>query len=156
MSKVLVIGQAPPAVTQTVPYDTTMFYDMLSWVGISKQQAQDIFEFEAVCNTFPGFDNNGHKKPSKEQMDKHWDDTLQVKVIMAKKIILLGNVAAEYFDLKTFDWNYNLAPLKLIHPSKRNYSKIIESKKSITEKLKNFLNIDELELTNHNVLKNVL
>lgn len=139
MNKILVIGQAPPAVTQAVPYDTTLFYDMLSWVGISKEQAQEIFEFEAVYNQFPGYDANGHKKPTKDQMDKHWDETLQTKVIMAKKIIILGNVAKEYFEQKTFSWNYNLAPLKLVHPSRRNYSFIMKNKLRIIESLNSFL-----------------
>ena len=34
--KILIIGQAPAAVKQEVPYDTTYLYTMLEWIGISK------------------------------------------------------------------------------------------------------------------------
>ena len=40
-NKILIIGQAPPAVKQTVPYDTTMLYEMFAWVDISKEQAKE-------------------------------------------------------------------------------------------------------------------
>lgn len=51
-TKIIIIGQAPPAVKQIVPYDTTLLYDMFSWVNISKEQAQELFEFEAMVDFF--------------------------------------------------------------------------------------------------------
>lgn len=40
MKKILIIGQAPPLQKQDVPYDTTMLYEWLSEIGISKEKAQ--------------------------------------------------------------------------------------------------------------------
>lgn len=139
MNKILVIGQAPPAVKQQYPYDTTMLYDMLSWVGITKQEAQNIFEFEAVCNTFPGFGTNGHNIPSIEQMNQHWFETLENKVELADKIWILGNVAKEYFNNKEKTLSCNIEVLETIHPSKRNYLRIMKDKEIITRQLKSFL-----------------
>lgn len=135
MEKILIIGQAPLAVKQVFPYDTTMLYVMLSWVGITNVQAQSMFEFEAVCNVFPGHGANGHNKPTREQMDKHWNDTLETKVQAANKVILLGNVAKEYFYSKQKTWSCNLQVVELIHPSRRNYDRIMKDKNKIIKKL---------------------
>ena len=140
MGKILVIGQAPPAVKQTIPYDTTLLYEMLSWVGISKEQAQDIFEWEAMTNKFPGFGETGHKPPTKEEMKSHYRNRLRAKIIDAEKIILLGAVAKENckeFGLWLLKDSKNV--LCLIHPSKRNYSAIMEDKINIESKLRDFL-----------------
>src|SRR6476659_1760194 len=99
--KILVIGQAPPAVKQEVPYDTTMLYDWLKEVGISKEKAQEMFEWEAVSNVFPGFGNGGHKVPSQEDMDNHWEE-LKEKISKAQKVIVLGNVPRQYLASKKF------------------------------------------------------
>lgn len=137
-NKILIIGQAPPAVKQSVPYDTTLLYDVLSWVGINKEQAKNIFEFEAVSNEFPGHGKIGHLKPSKESMNIHWENTLRDKFKTADKVIILGNVAAEYIESKIFF--YNAKVLKLIHPSKRNFSRIVNQRENITKQLKEFIN----------------
>lgn len=133
--KILVIGQAPPYVNQTVPYDTTLLYTMLEWVGITKESAQDIFEFDAIYNKFPGFDSSGgHLKPSKEQMDLYWEE-LEVKIQGSNKVLVLGNIAKEYLDSKPKTWSCNLEFVYLIHPSKRNFSRIMENKRLITNEL---------------------
>lgn len=140
--KILIIGQAPPAVKQTVPYDTTMLYDMFSWVGISKEKAQELFDFEAISNKFPGFDEKGgHKKPSKEDCDLHWNTTLGAKVQQSKNIIVLGSPARDYFNerIKNFEQPQTTVHY-IIHPSKRNYSKIMANKEHITEQLKMAIN----------------
>lgn len=137
--KILIIGQAPPAVKQSVPYDTTMLYDMFSWVGISKDLAQKMFEFEAVYNEFPGHGSSGHLKPIKEQMDKHWNETLEEKVQMANTVILLGNVARDYFYSKPKTYSCNLGVFELIHPSYRNAARIKASKEHITKVLQSAL-----------------
>lgn len=56
--KILIIGQSLPAVAQTVPYDTTLLFDWLEEAGISKEQAINMFEFEAVY----GYGFLGHTK----------------------------------------------------------------------------------------------
>lgn len=138
--KILIIGQAPPAVDQKVPYDTTLLYTMLSWVGVTKEQAQEMFEFEAVSNKFPGKNaKGGHLKPSKVDMDDHWEVSLKNKVLSSLKVIILGRVAAEYLFLQTQGWATAIEVLELPHPSRRNYSLIMGKKEQITEALKHFL-----------------
>lgn len=129
--KILIIGQAPSKREQKVPYDTTMLYEMLSWVGISKELAQKLFEFEAIYNEFPGSEGAKHFKPTKEQMDKHWEETLETKVQMAYTVILLGNVARDYFNSKPRTYSCSTLVLEMIHPSYRNRMRINESKEKI-------------------------
>jgi hypothetical protein len=137
--KILLIGQAPPAAKQRVPYDTTLLYEILSWVGISKEKAQEMFEFEAVSDKFPGFLEKGHKTPSQEDMDKHWSSTLESKVQAADKVWLLGNVARDYFYSKPKTWSCNLEILETLHPSKLNYSRIHAQKEQLITKIESFL-----------------
>jgi len=136
-TKILIIGQAPPAVKQTTPYDTTMLYEILDWVGITKEKAQDIFEFEAVYNKFPGRDPliGNHLKPTQEQMELYWEQELEEKIQLADKVILLGNVAKNFINSKPKTWSCNTEFLELIHPSRLNYNRIIQDKENITQKL---------------------
>ena len=139
-NKILIIGQAPPAVKQEFPYDTTLLYEMLGWVGISKEQAQDMFEFEAMTDKFPGHGPNGHLKPTLKEMQHHLDTTLNRKIINSDKMIVLGNVAKEaLLTLTPYGMRKTDPVLFLIHPSKRNYSKIMAQKEQITEQLTNLL-----------------
>lgn len=143
MSKILVIGQAPPAVNQRVPYDTTMLYEILSWVDITKEEAQNIFEFDAVYNKFPGFNSKGgHLPPSQYQMFSYWVDSLHDKITKYEKIIVLGNVAKDFIKNK-LPQDKNV--LFLVHPSKRNYTRIMENKDKITSQLKDFIFIPKLK-----------
>lgn len=144
MNKILIIGQAPPAVTQTVPYDTTLLYEMLSWVDISKEQAQDMFEFEALVDKFPGHENGQHKKPELKDIIKHYIETLESKLSVATKCILLGRMAESMFMNTTYEILYpNIEWLALPHPSKRNYSLIMNKKEKIKSQLKTFLNNEQ-------------
>lgn len=139
-TKILIIGQAPPSVNQRVPYDTTMLYEILEWVDITKEDAQNIFEFDAVYNKFPGYGpNKEHLKPTQEQMDFYWEQELEEKVQLADKIILLGNVARDFINSKPKTWSCNTEFLELIHPSRLNYNRIIQNKENITNKLKQFI-----------------
>lgn len=140
MKKILIIGQAPAAVKQTVPYDTTMLYDWLKECGISKEAAQELFDFEAISNVFPGFNpkGGGHNKPSVKDMDNHWP-VLEQKLQDADRVILLGSVAAEYYDSKPRTWSCNLQELYLMHPSKRNAGRYQENKHLIISQIKTFL-----------------
>ncbi len=142
MNKILIIGQAPPAVKQEVPYDTTLLYTMLEWVGISKSQAQEMFEFEAMSDKFPGFTDKAHKVPSIEDMVSHWNTTLAIKVINANKILVLGKFAKQELN-DTFhfrDVNHAADVIYLIHPSRRNYTFIVANKQQITHQLNTFIN----------------
>jgi uracil-DNA glycosylase len=130
--KTLIIGQAPANQKQTYPYDTTQLYDWLSEIGISKEEAQNLFTFDAVYDKFPGFDENGgHLKPSRFQMDEYWERSLEFKVQLADKIILLGNVARDYFYSKDKTYSCNTEIFELIHPSKRNIGLYKQNKESI-------------------------
>lgn len=138
-NKILVIGQALPAVKQEYPYDTTMLYDWLTELGISKAHAQHIFEFEAVYGEFPGYDaQNNHLKPTIEQMDMYYSNVLKDKVNESDKIIFLGNVSKEYFKKKEYDLS-NKEVIELIHPSKRNYSLYQKNKLQIQSKLRTII-----------------
>lgn len=140
MRKILIIGQAPPAVFQSVPYDTTLFYEMLSWVSITKEQAQEMFDFDACIGYFPGHDTNGHKKPEYGKMLLHYNSVIQIKLAKWDKVILLGKVAEEFYSQPDIKNSYpEIKWLSLTHPSKRNHSRIYKSKESITQKLKEFV-----------------
>ncbi len=146
--KILIIGQAPPAVKQELPYDTTMLYDWLNEIGISKNDAQEIFDFDAVYGEFPGFDENGgHKKPTWQQMLQHYTDVLEKKIKDVDKVIILGNVAKDFFvALKNYNDKFveeaeqqvlfGKKVIYLIHPSKRNFSLYQKSKENILNLLK--------------------
>lgn len=119
---------------------------MLEWVGISKEQAQDMFEFDAISSEFPGkTKTNGHKKPSKEAIKSHFKNVLERKLIDHDKIILLGRSAideimpdASFFQIAQNGLLMDYA-LILPHPSRRNYSLIMNRKDRITELLKRFI-----------------
>lgn len=150
MKKILIIGQALPAVKQQYPYDSTLLYDWLSECKISKEKAQEMFDFEAVYDKFPGFNENGkgHKKPSQEQMVDHWKATLQDKVLKASKIWILGTLAADFIYNRMEENRsiyYGKKFLRTIHPSKMNWNLYQKNKVQILQKLKSFL------YDNHNV-----
>ena len=135
-NKILIIEQAPPAVKQSLPYDTTMLYDWLEELGINKYKAQDMFDFDAVYDKFPGFsDNGGHLKPSKEQMYDYWERGLKQKVDNAKSILVLGSVAKDFLK----DRNINKPTAFVIHPSKRNTWLYNKNKDNILNKIKSLL-----------------
>jgi uracil-DNA glycosylase len=136
--KILIIGQAPPAVKQTVPYDTTMLYEMLEWVGITKEQAQEIFEFEAVVDKFPGHGENGHLVPNLKDITEYYNKTLKLKIEKAERIIVLGKVAEN--SLKSLNAFQNkTSVLYMIHPSRMNMGRILAKKIEITNKLEQFI-----------------
>ncbi len=139
--KILIIGQAPPAVKQEVPYDTTLLYDMLAWAGIEKSKAQELFVFDAITDAFPGHGENGHLKPTKEMFVDYLQRGLMQKIEDAEKVIILGRVAFDFLTEHP-QTNIELATkrvLSLVHPSKRNYARIMKDKNRITELLNNFL-----------------
>lgn len=139
--KILVIGQAPPAQAQEVPYDTTMMYDWLQELGISKEQAQEMFEWDAVYDKFPGFTWAGqHKIPSKQQMDEYWNRELETKIMSVDKVWLVGRVASEYFWSKEKTWSCNLKVHETMHPSLRNIHKYKLCKDDFLAGLKQFIN----------------
>lgn len=140
MAKILIIGQALPAVKQAVPYDTTMLYEWLGELGISISQAQELFEFDAVYGSFPGFDaNGGHLKPTLEQMDKYWDEVLETKVQLANKVWVLGNVPKEFLATKDKTWSCDTIWHYSIHPSKRNAARYYAHKSEFLHDLSKFL-----------------
>lgn len=141
MNKILIIGQALPAVKQDHPYDTTMLYDWLKEVGVTKELAQTIFSFEAVFHEFPGFnEHGGHLKPTLDQMNAHWDAVLEDKIQMADKVWVLGNVARDFIKNKPKTWSCSMRWLYTIHPSRRNWSLYQKTKHELLTELGTFLN----------------
>jgi uracil-DNA glycosylase len=139
--KILIIGQAPPAVKQALPYDTTLLYDMLGWVGIDKATAQTMFEFEAMVDTFTGHGTNGHLLPTDADMREHYLIVLKDKIEKADKILVLGKVAENaLISFGAFNFATNKKVLYMIHPSKRNYNKIMNTKDEIIKSLNHFFN----------------
>lgn len=139
VKKILIIGQAPPAVKQTYPYDTTMLYDWFSEIGISKPDAQEIFEFEAMVGEFPGHNpGGGHRVPKVEEMHKHYHAVLADKIREADCIILLGRVPQDYFN-KFITLADSKKKLSLIHPSKLNWNIYQRNKEKILSELKEFV-----------------
>lgn len=137
--KILIIGQAPPAVKQSIPYDTTMLYETLSWVNISVDDAQNMFDFDAVYDKFPGYNAKGHITPTQEQMEEYWSRSLRQKVINSQKIIVFGKVAENFirgilpFGITQSRW------LFMMHPSRINYFRIKQNQDIITGQLERFL-----------------
>lgn len=138
--KILIIGQAPPAVKQSIPYDTTMLYEMLSWVNISVDDAQNMFDFDAVYDKFPGYDAKGHVAPSQDQMEEYWSSSLKDKFYQADKVIILGKVAERFIGSKILFKPKNKKILNLIHPSRTNYFRIKQNQDIITGQLNRFIN----------------
>lgn len=139
--KILIIGQALPAIPQKYPYDSTMLYLWLKEAyNISIEEAQAIFDFDAVFGSFTGFDaNGGHLKPTQEQMDSHWHNVLETKVQLADKIWVLGNVARDYINSRPRTWSCNTEWLYTIHPSKRNYNLYQKNKVKILNSIIQFI-----------------
>ena len=136
-TKILIIGQAPPAVKQTLPYDTTMLYDMFSWVGITKEKAQELFEFEAMVDFFTGHSESGHLKPTMDQMKEYYERALKEKISKSDKVIVLGRVAQKaLIDLHALKGKQ---VVYLVHPSRRNYNIITHQKETIIKSLKSIL-----------------
>jgi len=135
-SKILIIGQAPPANKQLLPYDSTMLYEWLEILGVSKNDALDIFYFDAVYDKFPGYNSNGgHLKPTESQMDDYWDRELSQRVKDCKAILVLGACARDYLKSKNIDKPISFT----IHPSKRNYSLYLKNKESILNEIRNLI-----------------
>lgn len=135
--KILIIGQAPPVQKQTLPYDTTMLYNWFHLIGVSKEQAVELFEFDAVYDKFPGFDaNKGHLKPTTAQMEEYWERALKKKVDKAPSILVLGSHARDFLKTKNIQGKYIVYT---IHPSTRNYGLYANDSVNILNSLKSLL-----------------
>ncbi len=140
MKKILIIGQAPPAIKQSLPYDSTMLYEVLSWVGIDKHRAQELFIFDAVTDKFPGFYKQGHQKPSFIDFTDYLDRGLRERILDAKKILLLGKIAENYIMANDSEFELSFKTILILpHPSRRNYSRIMQQKEKITQMLGDFI-----------------
>lgn len=143
MKKILLIGQAPPLQKQEIPYDTTMLYDWLSQINITKEKALEIFDFESMTDKPPKISENGsHLPPSKKEMLDYWKRVLLDKVELSDKIILLGACPRKFFEKDSFFKRYDNKKFKvltLIHPSKRNYKMYKDNKELILSLLKNII-----------------
>lgn len=137
MKKILIIGQAPSVRKEGIPFEKTLLYEMLGWVGISKEQAQETFEFES-CIAIQAM-------PTVALMRDYYQDVLKTKIAAADHIIILGQLAADFYTgkkeryyaiVKNFPW---IKVLILPHPSYRNYTLVMDKKQEITLKLKVFL-----------------
>lgn len=140
-NKILIIGQAPPAQAQKVPYDTTMLYDWLALAGseINKNNANDRCDFFAVCDVFTGFGDGGHLPPNLQQMTECYERYLRQQIAMHQRIWIVGAVAKKFLQDKIPS---DKTILHTIHPSKRCYNHFMLNKDSIISQIKVFLNSD--------------
>jgi uracil-DNA glycosylase len=149
--KIIIIGQAPPAVKQTLPYDTTMLYDWLDSIGIPKCDAYAYFDFDAVYNEFPGFnEEGGHRVPTYKQCESYWSE-LSKKIKSSSKVIIVGAAAYNMLEMLTRDTFLGKGVvctkgrilekdfLYLPHPSKRNTSLVKKLGSKLTNSLKDFV-----------------
>ena len=148
--KVLFIGQAPPAQPQSVAYDTTQLYDWFKAAGldITPKNVWRYCRFEALCDTFPGWDaKGGHKQPSAEQKSEAWDKVLRSAILESDTIVLVGAVAQTYIT-ESVERVLNVVPnhgfskkrfINLLHPSTRNISAYRKNAELIHETLKSAL-----------------
>lgn len=123
MKKILLIGQAPPIKKQAIPYDSTMLYSWLDEVGVSVEQAQNIFEFEAMTDKVPELVNGNQKPPSKMEMQHYYNTVLIHKMLVADVIILMGKTPINFFGYDDFFLQIKSEKrtiFTMIHPSKRN------------------------------------
>lgn len=144
--KILIIGQAPPLQKQLVPYDTTMLYDWFKEIGISKEKAQDLFDFEAMTDKPPLVVNGSHKPPTRSEMDDYFDRVLEDKIMNSRTVILLGRCPIDYFNLGGFYQilnNQGRYFVTLIHPSKRNTYLYNKNKDRILEILDKSINLKD-------------
>jgi len=122
--KILIIWQAPALKKQVFPYDTTMLYDWLNEIWVSKEKAISICEFEAMTNKKPKISKSGwHLAPWKKEMTNYYELVLKEKIKKADIILLLWKCPIKFFWFEEFFLKENKAWKKfftLIHPSKRN------------------------------------
>lgn len=139
--KILIIGQSLPAVAQTVPYDTTLLFDWLEEAGISKEQAINMFEFEAVYGYgFLGHTKNGgHKIPNKKQMSLYFENVLRSKLENFDRVWIIGSVAKKFIDSQVRTWSCTQKRIHTIHPSKRNLHQYRLNKDSILNSIKKII-----------------
>lgn len=112
-------------------------------VGITRNDAQQIFEFQAVYNEFPGRDaKGGHLKPTQEQMSHHWITFLQDRVAIYNRIWILGKIASDFiYDRMSENRSiyYGKHFLRTIHPSRMNFALYQKKKKEIINSIETFL-----------------
>lgn len=147
MKKILLIGQAPPIKPQDIPYDSTMLYDWLKEIGVSKEEAQLIFEFEAMTDKIPKVVKGNQKPPSIFEMKDYYHRVLLDKIYNSDIVILLGKSPMKFFDQDEFFVDIMTGKKRfftMIHPSKRNITLYRNNKekvlsifeKAITEQMK--------------------
>ena len=137
MAKILIIAQAPPLKSQTRPMDSTLFETWLKDAGYQFDNLEDVFEFEAVYDKFPGKTRYGaHRAPSKKQRDEHWP-VLETKILAAEKIWVMGNTAYDYVIDKILPLRKDF--IWTMHPSRRNLHKYRQQKDEIIKLIKHLL-----------------
>lgn len=140
MNNILIIGQAPPIQEQVAPYDTTLLYHILEWVGVTKERAQELFEFEAMTPNLRGVNKNGgHLKPLIGEQQAHYNNVLKAKIESAQHVLLMGRCSVDFFMKGTAFFTTQEKFTALPHPSRRNYNLIMLHKDSFINTLTQIL-----------------
>lgn len=135
--QILIIGQAPPEKKYAVPFSGTRLYNWFERIGINKQTAVDLIEFEALVDKFPGKNNKGHAIPdtqsilehlpllAKKIIDNKFDliipvGKLAIQYVLGNRDIQLPNAIGKLFICSPFGESYQIKKHKIIplpHPS---------------------------------------
>jgi len=140
MKKILIIWQAPALKKQIFPYDTTMLYNWFEKIWLSKEEAVEFCDFEAMTNKKPKIWKNWwHLAPWKKEMTEYYNSVLKEKIKNSDKILLLWKCPIKFFWFEDFfivevkKWKTFFT---LIHPSKRNILLYRNNKYKILEMLR--------------------
>lgn len=88
------IGQAPPRIPQSIPFERTRLWEWLSWIGISQEQALREFAFTAMAKDYPGSRNGAQLPPTPIAMAEHLPFIMDlIKTEKLRVIVPVGTVA---------------------------------------------------------------
>lgn len=93
----LIIGQAPPEKNYQIPFSGTRLYHWFMTIGITKDEAITLFDFDALANNFLGKKNNKHIIPNEFEINQHIPSLIKkINEGDFKAIIPVGKLAIQY------------------------------------------------------------
>lgn len=119
---------------------------MLAEIGVNKEQAVAIFDFDALSDKFLGKNKNGgHNVPKSEDIECHFP-SLYMKADKYKKVICFGRKAVnewargDFYSTSPSRFGEDIKVLSLPHPSRRNYMLLKNNWEQIVRLLNEFVN----------------
>lgn len=91
------IGQAPPEKSCNIPFERTRLYSWFNKIAIDKNTILNIFDFEALVDSFPGKSSSGHKIPDTNDIMKHIPTIIEkINFNRIKLIVPIGKIAIQH------------------------------------------------------------